>query len=81
MAEQNKMKIKITDIKVGDRYRKDLGDLTLLANSIGEIGLLHPIVINQDNQLIAGERRLETCKSLGWNEVDVHVVNMHGYPC
>jgi ParB/Sulfiredoxin domain len=71
------MKTKITDIKVGSRYRKDLGDLTLLANSIGEIGLLHPIVVNQDNQLIAGERRLEACKSLGLNEVDVHLVNIH----
>src|ERR1035438_10647700 len=32
----------IDDIQVGFRYRKDLGDLRSLADSIGEVGLLHP---------------------------------------
>lgn len=74
MTDSNNNKIPISDIKVGPRFRKDLGDLDTLAKSIQEIGLLHPVVINQNNELIAGARRLEACKSLGWNEVPVTFV-------
>ena len=35
--------IKITDIKIGPRHRKDMGDLESLAQAIQEVGLLHPI--------------------------------------
>jgi ParB family transcriptional regulator, chromosome partitioning protein len=63
--------LKIADIKIGPRFRKDLGDIDTLARSIAEIGLLHPVVINQNNELIAGARRLQACKSLGWNEIAV----------
>jgi ParB family transcriptional regulator, chromosome partitioning protein len=59
----------IKDIKIGDRFRKDLGDIKTLASSIQEIGLLQPKVVNQDNELIAGQRRLEACKLLGRTEV------------
>jgi ParB-like chromosome segregation protein Spo0J len=38
--------MKISDIKIGERFRKDLGDIQTLANSIKEIGLLQPVVIN-----------------------------------
>jgi len=38
-------KMKITDIKIGTRYRKDLGDIESLAKNIEEFGLLHPIVV------------------------------------
>lgn len=68
--------MKIADIKIGNRFRKDLGDIQTLANSIQEIGLLQPIVINQNNELIAGQRRLEAGKILGWNEIPVTVVNL-----
>lgn len=68
--------MKITDIKIGNRFRKDLGDIQTLANSIQEIGLLQPIVVNQNNELIAGQRRLEACgKILGWTEIPVTIVN------
>jgi hypothetical protein len=33
------------EIQVGFRYRKDLGDLRTLADSIAEVGLLHPVVV------------------------------------
>jgi hypothetical protein len=42
---------------IGDeRFRKGPGDISGLAKSMAEIGLLHPIVITPDNGLIAGER-------------------------
>lgn len=41
-----------------DRYRKDMGDVTALAESIKTMGQLVPILIKEDFSLIAGERRL-----------------------
>jgi len=68
--------MRIADIVVGQRHRKDMGDLHGLARSIAEIGLLHPVVVNADGCLIAGERRLEACKLLGWVDVPATVVNL-----
>jgi N6-adenosine-specific RNA methylase IME4 len=48
----------VSDIKIGNRHRKDLGDITSLALSIQQVGLLHPPVVTPDDILIAGERRL-----------------------
>lgn len=63
-------KMPIANISVCSRIRKDLGDISSLAMNIKEIGLLSPIIISNDNKLLAGERRLEACKSLGWTEID-----------
>ncbi|MBE3093920.1 MAG: radical SAM protein [Actinobacteria bacterium] len=61
--------MKIDEIKVGKRYRKDLGDIDSLAESIKDRGLLHPIGITKDKQLKYGERRLEALKKLGIKEL------------
>jgi N6-adenosine-specific RNA methylase IME4 len=66
----------ITDIRIGHRHRKDAGDIRQLAASIAELGLLHPVVISPDCTLIAGERRLTACKSLGWTDIPVTVVDI-----
>jgi ParB family chromosome partitioning protein len=66
----------IAEIIVGDRHRKDLGDIEGLAASIEDIGLLHPIIVDQDGQLLAGGRRLVACKLLGWSEIPVTVVRV-----
>jgi N6-adenosine-specific RNA methylase IME4/ParB-like chromosome segregation protein Spo0J len=66
----------IDGIRVGVRYRQDLGDLRTLAASIAEVGLLHPVVVTPEGRLIAGQRRLEACRLLGWAEVPVTVVNL-----
>jgi ParB family chromosome partitioning protein len=42
-------KIAISDIKFGTRFRKDFGDLRPLIESIKRYGLLHPIVVTEDN--------------------------------
>ncbi len=68
--------ILISEIKVGNRIRKDMGDLKTLANSIADIGLLHPIVITPDKRLIAGERRLAAFKHLGRTEIPATVVTL-----
>ena len=61
--------VSITTITTTNRTRKNLGDITALAANIKEIGLLSPIIINEENKLLAGERRLEACKMLGWTEI------------
>jgi N6-adenosine-specific RNA methylase IME4/ParB-like chromosome segregation protein Spo0J len=67
----------IEHIDVGFRYRKDLGDLRPLADSIAEVGLLHPVVVTPERRLIAGQRRLAACRLLGWVEVPVTVVDLY----
>ena len=66
----------ISEITVGVRHRRDLGDVAGLAASIAEIGLLHPIVIRPDGVLIAGARRLAAAHMLGLTEVPVTVVDL-----
>ncbi|MHB0959272.1 MAG: DNA methyltransferase [Pirellulaceae bacterium] len=66
----------IGHIRVGARSRKDLGDLDSLATNISEIGLLHAVVVSPDNRLIAGFRRLQACKKLGWKTVPVRVIDL-----
>ena len=67
--------IPIDSIIISSRIRKSLGNLQSLADNIREIGLLSPIVVNEEYQLLAGERRLEACKLLGWTEVDVSIIS------
>lgn len=58
------------EIKVlHDRQRKDLGDLTGLTESIKKYGLFHPIIIDGNNVLISGERRLRACILNGMDNI------------
>lgn len=64
--------LSIADIWVSpDRQRKDLGDVTDLATSIAQVGLINPITVTKDGMLIAGERRLTACKSIGLIKIPV----------
>jgi ParB family transcriptional regulator, chromosome partitioning protein len=67
----------VSAITVGERHRKDMGDLASLARSIRDIGLLHPVVVSQDGLLLAGGRRLEACKMLGWQDIPVTIVEVN----
>jgi N6-adenosine-specific RNA methylase IME4 len=64
----------VSDIRIGHRHRRDLGNLDALARSIADVGLLQPILIRPDGALVAGERRLAAVRRLGWEQVPVHVV-------
>lgn len=67
----------ISSIRVGERIRTDFGDLDELIDSfreneaVGKPRLIHPIVIDSDNTLIDGGRRLEAHIRAGYTEIDV----------
>ena len=68
--------MRIEDISIGERYRKDLGDIGGLAKSIQEIGLLHTVVVTSGGQLVAGQRRLAAARQLGWDDIPARIVNL-----
>jgi N6-adenosine-specific RNA methylase IME4/ParB-like chromosome segregation protein Spo0J len=67
--------VPVSEIVVGDRHRRDLGDIDALAASIHDVGLLQPLVLTPDHRLVAGARRLAAVRALGWVKVPVRVVN------
>jgi ParB family chromosome partitioning protein len=67
--------ISLSDIVVRNRIRKDPGDLGGLCDSIEEVGLLHPVVLNPKRELVAGLRRIEAFKSLGRKKIPSVIVN------
>lgn len=70
------MIVDIDKIVVRDkRIRKDFGDIEELAADIKANGLINPPTINKGYVLLAGERRLRACKSLGWTQIEVHMLD------
>lgn len=76
MTGGQKLTAPIADIATGERSRRDVGDLAELAESITAVGLLHPVVVTADMQLVAGGRRLAAVRHLGWTDVPVTVVDL-----
>ncbi|GHV95502.1 chromosome partitioning protein ParB [Spirochaetia bacterium] len=72
------MQIPIEDIIVKKRIRKDMGDIESLAESLKRYGQISPIVISKKNMLIAGGRRLEAAKSLGWRTINAVISESAG---
>lgn len=62
--------IAISDIYVGERIRKKKrSDYDRLVRSIARRGLIHPIILDREHALIAGEGRLTACRELGWDRI------------
>ncbi|MAE81664.1 MAG: hypothetical protein CMB80_02925 [Flammeovirgaceae bacterium] len=60
----------ITEIDLSKSTRTDMGDLLSLANSIKSIGLINPIILDRNNKLVAGLRRIEAHKILKKEEIE-----------
>jgi ParB/RepB/Spo0J family partition protein len=69
-------KISLDSLIIKDRTRKDFGDIKSLAESISAVGLLQPIVINENNELIDGQRRIKACVQLGIKEIPFYRVSL-----
>lgn len=68
--------IQVSEIIVGERMREGLSDIEALARSIEKFGLMQPVVVTTGKDLIAGKRRLEAVKLLGWTEVPVRIMEI-----
>jgi ParB family chromosome partitioning protein len=71
--------IDINKIKVTDRIRQDFSGIEELAQDIANNGLINPIVITADYQLIAGERRLRAHRELGREQIEVNIMEVRDY--
>lgn len=70
--------IEIESIAVGHRLRSvSKGKVDELAESIAAVGLLQPIVITEDANLVAGLHRLEACRHLGITAINAVVIPNH----
>lgn len=67
------MKIKVSTLNHHPKNKEiyDLSSIEELMESITQVGLLQPLIIDTNNQIISGNRRFESIKRLGWEEVDV----------
>jgi ParB family chromosome partitioning protein len=54
-----------------------LSNIDDLVQSIGDVGLLSPLVIDKKNQVISGNRRLSAIRKLGWKKFDVKVADVN----
>ena len=68
------MEVAIKDIKVGNRFRKTFEGIVELAASISTVGQIEPIIIDENNNLIAGERRLKAFVLLKRETIEVKII-------
>jgi len=71
------MKIKIDEIKINKkkRIRRDIGNIDELTRSMSKLGLLQPLVVDRNFNLIAGYRRYLAARKLGWKSIEVLAVD------
>ena len=69
------MLVRISEIQIKKRIRKDSGNIKELSESMNIHGLMNPIVLTRDYQLIAGFRRLESAKKLGWENIEATIID------
>lgn len=69
---------RIADITLASVYLRQDTDVESLKRSLESIGLIHPVSINAEGELLAGARRLQAARELGWEEIAVHVVDRTG---
>lgn len=72
--------VRLDEIIVEGRHRKDLGDIAGLAESIAAVGVLQPVLVTEDMRLVAGHRRVEACRLLGWEGIPATVLDGRSDP-
>lgn len=75
LTEADVEMVRISDIEIGVRRRKSVGGIASLAKSIETHGLIHPILLRNGNQLVAGGRRLAACEKLGHTYIAARTVD------
>ena len=65
---------KLSELKASNPYLRLGTDVTELEKSIGTLGLIAPLVISEDNVILAGARRYQALLNLGKTEAQVIVM-------
>ncbi len=74
---QEIIEVPCEQIQVGERHRKEMGDLEGLAASIAREGLLQPVGTTEDFRLVFGQRRLVAMQDiLKWPTIPARVVRV-----
>ena len=67
----------LCDLK-NTKPKREHGDISSLKQSIADVGLINPLTIDSDGNLLAGRRRFQAISELGWTEVPVTVLPIVG---
>ena len=72
------MKVKVSKLKHHPLNEKiySLSGIESLMESIKQVGLLESIVVDSQWFVVSGNRRFLSIQKLGWEEVDVHQINV-----
>ena len=71
------MRVEVAKIKVGPLFGQPvMKQVKTLASSMDALGLLSPITIDEDYNLIAGLHRLEAAKLLKWKDIKCSVSSL-----
>ena len=74
--------IAIADVIVVERLRvkpRSAADFHRIRTSIARSGLMHPIIIDRNHVLVAGEGRVIICRELGWTHIPFQYVDEIDY--
>ena len=69
----------VSSMRQSPNLRSEIIQAYELANSINQKGLLQPIIVRPKEgffQIVAGNRRFEACKLLGWRKIPCHIMEL-----
>ena len=71
------MKILLSQIK-NTEPKREHGSIADLKASIANVGLINPLTIDNQDNLLAGRRRYQAVSELGWEEAEVTILPING---
>ncbi len=59
------VEVDIDEVTLKESIREEIGDIGMLTTSVSKLGLLTPILIDRNNIVITGARRIAACRAAG----------------
>ena len=76
------MKLPINEIRIKPGRRAvDDSKVRELADSMKQVGLINPVTVNTDLELIAGAHRIAAAELLGWDEIEARMWDTDAFTC